>query len=74
MTESYMESKPGKLRVQFIGKKGISRDILLSIFVLKCFILNDKSIAQSLTGAINRNRNIFLLSCAMFNIRGIYKE
>ena len=35
------------LRVQLIGIAGTSRDILLSIFTLKSFILNDKILAQS---------------------------
>jgi radical SAM superfamily enzyme YgiQ (UPF0313 family) len=37
------------LRVQLIGIAGTSRDILLSIFTLKSFILSDKILAKSLT-------------------------
>jgi radical SAM superfamily enzyme YgiQ (UPF0313 family) len=53
MTASSVKSEPGKLRVQFIGIAGTSRDILLSIFTLKSFLLNDKSIAEFLTVATN---------------------
>jgi radical SAM superfamily enzyme YgiQ (UPF0313 family) len=39
---------PDSLRVQLIGIAGTSRDILLSIFTLKSFILSDKVLSQSI--------------------------
>jgi radical SAM superfamily enzyme YgiQ (UPF0313 family) len=47
-----------QLRVQLIGIAGTSRDILLSIFTLKSFILSDKIMSQSLTLEANHYKYI----------------
>ena len=48
MTEQPNQTGTTPLRVQLIGIAGTSRDILLSIFTLKSFILSDKVLADSL--------------------------
>jgi radical SAM superfamily enzyme YgiQ (UPF0313 family) len=58
ITESYVMNRSGNLRVQLIGIAGTSRDILLSVFVLKSFLINDKSIAQLLTVETNHYKFI----------------
>lgn len=46
MTEKLTNGSANPLRVQLIGIAGTSKDILLSIFTLKSFVLSDKILAE----------------------------
>jgi radical SAM superfamily enzyme YgiQ (UPF0313 family) len=49
MIEHLHKRGVNSLRVQLIGIAGTSRDILLSIFALKSFVLGDETLSESLT-------------------------